>query len=222
MTSDNTKPLIIFDLDGVLINSLPVMRLAFEAALREVVNPHIEQAEVERWFTIYQQHLGKGFLQIMAAIGLPASMYQPFRRNSQYLQRYIYLYPNILSLISQLQAHYDLSIVTGKDSERATALLKQLALDDVFAIISGTDEGCQGKPAPDLLLDQMERLNKPKDKVMMIGDATSDIQAAHNSGVVSCAALWGYSSKESLTKDQPHYMADSPSDLYRIIQQHFS
>lgn len=220
--SATDKPLIIFDLDGVIVNSMNVMRLAFEAALREVVDPEIESIAVNELFERYKKHLGKGFLHIMAAINLPETLYTPFKKHSLHLQPYVYLYPGIRQALHQLSQHYYLTIVTGKDTERTSALLSQLEIDTYFTIVSGTDGHCAGKPAPDLLLRQIDKLEKNKHDVIMVGDAASDIQAARNSGVASCAALWGYTNKVQITRENPNYLASNPKQLLSIIQQHFN
>lgn len=221
MGSTDHKPLVIFDLDGVLVNSLPVMRLAFEAALREVVDPDINTATVEKLFGHYRQHLGKGFLNIMEEINLPQTLFVPFRHHSLYLQHYVYLYPKVRSLIAGLQQYCQLSIVTGKDTARTLSLLKQLKIESYFDEVTGTDGKIAGKPAPDLLLHQMQVLKQSANNVIMIGDSVSDILAAQNADVTSCAALWGYTDSDQMKNKNPDYLASEPYELIAIIHKHF-
>src|SRR5207249_450169 len=109
---------VVFDLDGVLVDSLAVMRAAFTHAYRTVVN------DGEPPFDEYCNYLGWLFSDIMRAMGLPLEMEAPFVAESSRLIHDVPVYPGVASMLEQLAgAGVAVGVATGKTGTRARALL---------------------------------------------------------------------------------------------------
>lgn len=224
---------VLFDLDGVLVDSLAVMRLAFEAAYRDVYGdvdgdvqgdgPHDEPADsptgFDALFAEYRRHLGKGFPEIMRAMGLSLDLHPRFVLHSRYLAPYVHAYAGVGALLRSLgQAGWALGVATGKDHARAVELLCQLHLHDHFCIVMGCDSVAAPKPAPDMAEAFMARTGVRGERLVMVGDAPADLEFARRVPCRGVAALWGFSPAELLLKEGPHFAARSPQHLLGWLQ----
>ena len=201
---------VIFDLDGVLVDSFAVMREAFLIAYAEVVG------DGQPPFEEYCEHLGRFFPEIMEIMGLPLAMEEPFVRESYRLAHRVQLYPGIQSTLRTLRERgLRLAVATGKRGARARSLLDQLGVISMFEQVTGSDEVKRPKPAPDIVLRILDLLGVPPDEAIMIGDAVTDLASARGAGVTAVAALWGLADKSALLAAGPDFALNEPADLLR-------
>ncbi|WFB84523.1 MULTISPECIES: HAD-IA family hydrolase [Streptomyces] len=199
---------IVFDLDGVLVDSVGVMREAFTVAYREVVGPG------EPPFAEYSKHLGRYFPDIMRIMGLPIALQEPFVRESYRLSHRVRMFDGVPDLLRSLRADgYRLAVATGKSGPRARSLLDGLGVLTRFEHVLGSDEVANAKPAPDIVLRAMELLGAGPDETMMIGDAVTDLASARAAGVTAVAALWGESDPSDLLAAGPDAVLHKPAEL---------
>lgn len=206
--------LIVFDLDGVLINSLTVMRMAFEASLYDHFGKSLSPQWATELFTEYRKHLGKGFPHIMRALNLPQTLHEPFKRHSRYLARYVRPYSGVFIMLEGLRdLGLSLTVATGKDGERATELLEQMELASFFDFITGSNQVTHPKPSPEMVNLHLDRLQVSADQALIIGDAPADMECGQAAGIGCAAALWGYGSKQELTACHPDISFDNPEQV---------
>jgi AHBA synthesis associated protein len=205
---------VVFDLDGVLADSLDVMRRAFTAAHAEVVGAG------EAPFEEYRTYMGLYFPEILRRMGLPAAMEDPFVRVSAELASQVPVYDGVRPMLARLRAHgLRLAVATGKSGTRARALLRELKLIGFFDAVVGSDEVARPKPAPDIVLRALASAGAPGPPagppggVAMVGDAPADMRSAHAAQVVAIAALWGTDDKAALLAARPDAIAYQPSDV---------
>ncbi|AOW90230.1 MULTISPECIES: HAD-IA family hydrolase [Streptomyces] len=202
---------IVFDLDGVLVDSVGVMREAFTVAYREVVGPG------EPPFAEYSKHLGRYFPDIMRIMGLPLALQEPFVRESYRLAHRVRMFDGVPDLLRSLRADgYRLAVATGKSGPRARSLLDGLGVLTQFEHVLGSDEVANAKPAPDIVLRAMELLGAGPDETMMIGDAVTDLASARAAGVTAVAALWGESDPSDLLAAEPDAVLHKPGELVAL------
>ncbi|MEU9448688.1 HAD-IA family hydrolase [Streptomyces sp. NPDC048277] len=204
---------IVFDLDGVLVDSFGVMRQAFTVAYREVVGPG------EPPFAEYSKHLGRFFPDIMRIMGLPLAMQEPFVRESYRLADQVRMFDGVPDLLHSLRAGgFGLAVATGKSGPRARSLLDGLGVLELFDHVLGSDEVANAKPAPDIVLRAMELLGVGPDETMMIGDAVTDLASARAAGVAAVAALWGESDPAGLLAAEPDAILHAPGELLALCR----
>jgi 3-amino-5-hydroxybenzoic acid synthesis related protein len=211
---------VLFDFDGVLINSLTTMRVSFEAAYQDYYGDSDvpECVDFELLFEEYRKHLGKGFPEIMQAMGLSVELMPLFVQHSRYLARYIRVYSGVSAMLAALTNEgWTLGIATGKDHARTCELLNQLKLQDFFSVVLGFDSVAAPKPAPDMVHTFQSRTGIPLEHLIMVGDAPSDLQCAKNAGCRSVAALWGYTAPEVLELETPDFTVESPAQLTLLL-----
>ncbi|WP_078900602.1 HAD-IA family hydrolase [Streptomyces sp. SBT349] len=199
---------VVFDLDGVLVNSFAVMREAFTLAYAEVVG------DGEPPFEEYNRHLGRYFPDIMRIMGLPLEMEEPFVRESYRLAHRVEIFDGVPELLSELRRRgVRLAVATGKSGPRARSLLDTLGIRDWFDAVLGSDEVARPKPAPDIVLKAMDLLAADPARTVMVGDAVTDLASARAAGVTAVAALWGETDEKTLLAAEPDVVLRRPAEL---------
>jgi HAD superfamily hydrolase (TIGR01549 family) len=185
--------LVLFDLDGVLFDTLPVMRVAWG----KVRDEHGISAS----FDDYSKHLGRPFGDILRMLGLDLSpetcarVLAAYRVASAEHAEMAAPFPGIQEMVHLLaSASLRLGVVTSKPRETAVPLLDRLGCP--FAVIR-TPGSERGKPAPDSLLLALTDVGADPVEAVYIGDMAVDQQAARRAGVPYLHAGWGYGTAET-------------------------
>ncbi|MDN3028512.1 HAD-IA family hydrolase [Streptomyces sp. S.PB5] len=202
---------VVFDLDGVLVDSFAVMYEAFAIAYKEVVG------DGPAPFEEYTRHLGRYFPDIMRIMGLPLEMEEPFVRESYRLAPQVPVFDGIVELLTTLRVRgLRLAVATGKSGPRARSLLDQLGLLPFFDHVIGSDEVAHPKPAPDIVEHALDLMGFSPEEAVMVGDAATDIASAHGAGVASAGALWALSDAGELLAAEPGVVLRRPADLLAL------
>lgn len=203
---------IIFDLDGVLIDSEPLMRLAFEASYRNVLGEGIPPTED------YLEHMGESFPNIMNHLGLPHALWQPYREFCQKHLDRIALFPQTLDLLDWACARgFNLALLTGKDRLRTLQILDHFGLHSFFQVVVTSDQLLYPKPHPEGIMCVLNSLNSQPEDAVMIGDAVNDIVAAQKANVTAIAVTWGIKPDRVLSLCQPDFVAHDWKSLFRVL-----
>jgi AHBA synthesis associated protein len=135
---------IIFDLDGVIIDSLSVMKRAFQKAYYDVIGLG------DPPFNAYISYSGVSFKRIMKILNLPEAMMKPYVEESNRLSHLVKVYPGIIEVLEALKlCKFNLGVATGKEGNRARHLLKMLDILNYFSLVIGGDEVIHSKPDPE-------------------------------------------------------------------------
>ena len=207
--------LVLFDLDGTLLDSAPDM-LAAVNALRET------HGEPPMLLAALRPHVSKGARAMLAA-GFPGldanareALVPPFLAAYQReLARHGGPFDGVEALLSALEnAGSRWGIVTNKPEYLASALMPLLGWDARCAVLVGGDTLAVRKPDPLPLLHAARVVGVEPGDCAYVGDDERDIVAARGAGMPSVAALWGY----RLDEDDPvawqaDAMVEQPVDL---------
>ena len=178
---------VVFDLDGVIVDSSAVMREAFSIAYAEVVG------DGPAPFEEYNRHMGRYFPDIMRLMGLPLEMEGPFVRESYRMAHLVPLFPGVRETLETLHSRgIRMGIATGKAGPRARSLLDQLGVLGLFGQVIGSDEVARPKPAPDIVLQALGNLDVPPHEAMMVGDAVIDLLSGRDAGATAVATTRMY------------------------------
>jgi len=203
---------IIFDLDGVIICSLPVAREAYYAAHEAIVGGEPPP------FTEYQKYFGRSFPEILKIMGLPIEMHKVFKAESNRRMSMIEVYPGIRDMLESIKnAGIKTAIATGKDWERATATLEYLDLLKYFDLVLGSDLVEKPKPAPDMALKAMETLTANPQTTLFCGDAVADVMCGKSANIRVAAAFWGEAMEDDIMALNPNYVLRHPPELIDLI-----
>ena len=208
--SDRIAPLVLFDLDGTLLDSARDLHAAMNALLVMKSEPVIA-------FDEFRPVVSKG-----ARAMLKQSFKQADdRQRESLLPEFLGLYEKSLAQHSRLfdgidavLAHIEAGasrwgIVTNKPYYLAEPLVAKLGWSGRSAVLLGGDSLPRKKPDPDQLLHACAVLSVEPQQVVYIGDDERDIQAANAADMRSIGALWGY---RPLDDDPARWQADALAD----------
>lgn len=209
----SAPPVVVFDLDGTLLDSAPGIVAGFQHALRSVGFPPPDVATL-------RADLGPPVEVIFTALGLPAA--DLGRAVAAYRGYYLDTgagqsepYDGVPELLARLAAAgVTLATATAKRTPLARAILQHHGLDHHFAVVNGTDELRSSKT--ETLTHTLQLLGTPPlASVVMVGDRHLDVDAARAVGVGAVAVRWGYGSAAEL-EGTGAALIEHPRDLVAI------
>jgi phosphoglycolate phosphatase len=109
------------------------------------------------------------------------------------------------------------AVATNKSIEYTHVILQGLGPHH-FQLVVGGDNGFGLKPEPGMLLHIMERLNVPRERTVLVGDSTNDINGGHNAGIRVCAVGYGMGNREKMAACQPDWFIERPEELMEIFE----
>ena len=206
---------VIFDFDGVLIDSEPLMRLAFADSYRRIIGHGAPPIEA------YLEHMGESFTRIMDRLDLPHTMWEPYKEYCQQHMEQIKLFPGSREMLEWAHhaADLKLGLLTGKDHARTMQILKHFHLQDFFTEIIASDRLNQPKPHPEGVLKMLTSLGCHASQAVMVGDAVNDIFCAQAAGVKAIAITWGTKPERVQSLCQPDYIAHDWKALRQILEE---
>ncbi|MDX3435588.1 HAD family hydrolase [Streptomyces stelliscabiei] len=197
---------LLLDLDGVLVDTRPVMEVAWRA---------VQEAHgVDIAFETYQEQLGRPFDDIMARLGLTNAeeIHRTYTETSAAASHLAQEFEGITDVLLSVAADgWSLGVVTSKPLARATPLLARLGCP--FVTVRGPGGLGRGKPAPDPILLALIDLGVDPADAAYVGDMAVDQEAARRAGVSYIHAGWGYGSP---TGPCPA-VADTPRQLLHLL-----
>lgn len=182
--------LLVFDWDGTLLDSAGAIVGAIKAACRDLDLP---EPPDERARHVIGLGLGEALRH--AVPDLPEHRYPQMvdRYRYHYLSRdhELQLFDGVAELIVELAAAgFLLAVATGKSRPGLDRALKTSGLGAYFQASRCADE-CFSKPHPQMLEELMAEFSVPRERTLMIGDTTHDLQMAKNAGVAGLAVAYG-------------------------------
>ena len=207
--------LLIFDLDGTLIESKWDIAAAVNLTLAELKLAERSQDEIFGF-------VGDGIKRLLRlAVGEDnQERYEQaltvFRGHylSHCLDHTKY-YPGIETVLDHFAGKHK-AVATNKSLEYTTKILQGLGAHH-FAYIVGGDDGYGLKPDPRMLIKIMDNLNVAKDRAVLIGDSTNDINGGHNAGIKVCAVGYGMGDREKMAACKPDWFIEKPEELIGLF-----
>jgi len=207
------KYLIIFDYDGVIVDSLDTnLKIAARACQKIGCPVYPSQAEIERLENITFDDLGR-------QIGVPENKIAKFTEIVFDLlaQNTISppIFPGIKAVIQKLKRKGHIAIITTNVKTAVNRVLESGGLCHDIDLVMGAE---QNGSKSEKICQAMAAFNIRSNFTYMIGDAVSDIREAHKAGVNSIAVNWGYHSKEKLLQASPGHVVNTPEDIMAIVR----
>lgn len=216
--------LVIFDLDGTLLNTIGDIHNALNYALRVNGLNQVEIADSTRF-------IGNGVKVLIARaldyVGVNSD------ENSDLYNSVMEAYKTNYSKSSNIRtAPYDgvenvleylknegvkLAVLTNKPHEDAIRIVEEY-FPGVFDYVQGAQDGINIKPEPDGALKIIEKFGVLKEEVLFVGDSDVDIITARNAGVDSVGCLYGYRDKKTIHKAKASYVINKPQAILRFFE----
>ncbi len=203
--------LLIFDLDGTLVNTLEDIASSVNFTLQKLGRPVMPLDAI-------RQFVGDGIEMLMRrALGgrdefLPDAVGIYKVHHSRNLLVRSRLYPSVIDVLEHFRA-VPMAVISNKTSEFVQPLLDGLQISRYFRTVIGADRGLPLKPAPDAVLRILSDAGVPKENAVMVGDGTTDIRAGRAAGIMTCAVTYGFRSEEELREAGPDFVVHEFSEL---------
>ena len=185
------RQLLIFDLDGTLIDSRQDLCAGINLMRRHYNLPPLPMATVSSFIGDGIRNLVKRALE-----GQKIDIDEAVRINYEFYLRHIHdetvLYPGVAEGLPALsrQGHV-LALISNKGAEACKIIMAHFNILNLFSSIMGGDSGLPLKPAPDTVLETMRRTKTDTAGTWIIGDNHTDLAAARNAGVKSIFVTYG-------------------------------
>jgi len=221
----NNKKVIIFDLDGTLINSAPDLSLAVNHMLQTLNRDTFCDDVIHGWVgngakILVQRALsGQSMIDENLDTVLSAKALDIFLTfYAENLCISTVAYPHVPVTLKILKGMgYRLAIVTNKPFVFVAPILEGLELDTLFELILGGDSLAQKKPDPMPLLHVCKILDVTVEECVMVGDSKNDILAANACAMQSAGVTYGYNYGEDIGFYNPDVVVDDFADILKTF-----
>ena len=217
--NNSNKKLLIFDLDGTLIDSVPDLADSINFMLRELGRDEFSQDTIRQWVgngavTLVKRALS-GSVEISDNLDNYEKAIEIFLDNySNNLCNNTTLYPNVKATLKLLKDRgYILTIVTNKPYKFIEPILNTLEIKELFEDYIGADSLDVKKPHPKPLLYICNKLGIATNNTVMIGDSKNDILSANSANIDSIGVTYGYNYTQNISYYNPSIIVDDFRDI---------
>ncbi len=211
--------LVIFDMDGTILNTLTDIKNCINYALVQAGFPERSLEEVRKF-------VGNGLHKLVERAVPEGTDNAKIENVFSILLEYYKLhcsdntkpYDGIPELIKELRVMgYKTAVVSNK-ADFAVKDLVDTFFEGLFDISVGDREGINKKPAPDSVYEVLRMLNIEKENAVYIGDSEVDVATASNAGIDSIIVEWGFRDREFLEKQGAKVFVNTTKQLIDLLR----
>lgn len=212
--------LIIFDLDGTLINTLDDLAESCNHTLKIHNFPTHPTAD-------YKMFVGNGIRTLIErALPMASRDNETIDKLKADFTTYYNLhakditqpYENIVPLLNALKNKgFKISVASNKYHEAVLDLVDYYFSTIQFDLVLGHRDDHPAKPDPDIVFDTLRTLNTSKENCYYVGDSSVDMRTAKYAGVIAVGATWGFRTEAELRENGADHIIHNPLDLLDII-----
>ena len=218
---NSMKKLVIFDLDGTLLNTIEDISDAFNYAL---INNGLRKASIDEIKYFVGSGVDNLVKRAITKIKSEEEIDKYFDSIKElYLSEYVRvqknktrLYEGIMDLVINLKSlNIKVAVLSNKPDSDVKEIIKYYFKDFSFDYVQGQNKEIGIKPSSLGINKILESLNIKKEDALMVGDSDVDVLTGINANVDACAVLWGFRKKEELLKAK--YIVSNTLELYEVI-----
>ena len=207
---------VLFDLDGTLIDSGPIILASMQHAVRTVLDREIAYEELAATVG------GQGLVAQMSELDPDRvdELIEVYREHNDPLHETLEAFAGMVEVLPRLRSEgRRLGIVTAKRHRTVALAFDRFPwLEDQFEVVIGHEDTDRHKPDPDPVLEALERLDATPDESAYVGDSPFDIRAAKAAGAFAIAVSWGgIHSDGRLLAEGPDAVVHTPEELLDVV-----
>ena len=214
------KRLVIFDLDGTLLNTIADLAAATNQALQHYGYP-THETEAYRFFVgnginkLFERALPEGERTEENVLKIRSQFVPYYDEHNADLSR---PYPGIPELLETLQQQGIMIAVASNKYQAATRKLIAHYFPEInFVEVLGQREGIPAKPDPSIVNDIMKKAGVRQEEILYVGDSNVDMQTAHNAGVTAIGVAWGFRPRTELEALHPAHIIEKAEELLPLL-----
>ena len=214
-----TTELVIFDLDGTLLNTISDLASACNYALQEMGFPTHPLQD-------YNDMVGNGFRKLIERAAPPESTTETIEKlitlskgfYTNHSTDTTHPYPGIHELLKELtKRDIKIAVASNKYQEAVDQVITHYFPDIPFVSVQGQRKGRPIKPSPAIIEDILSMSQASKENVIMVGDSTVDIETAKRAKVTGIAVKWGFRPESELMEAFPDYIVSTPAEILNLL-----
>ena len=212
--------LLIFDLDGTILDTLEDLKLSTNYALTFHGFPERTLDEVRRFVG---NGIGK-LIERAVPAGTPEKETQrvlaTFKRHyGAHCADHTKPYEKIPEFLKAVRESGCQTAVVSNKADFAVQELCEQYFPGMFDFVVGEREGIRRKPCPDSVNEVLKTLRKTKEQAVYVGDSDVDVETAKNAGMPVIGVSWGFRGRKFLEEHGAERIADEPEDLWKFIEE---
>ncbi len=209
-------PVVLFDLDGTLIDSGPMILASMQHAVRSVTGRELAYEELAATVG------GQGLVAQMEALDPDRvdELVEAYREHNDPLHETLEAFAGMIEVVPQLRADgRRLGIVTAKRHRTVALAIERFPwLEAQFEVVVTNEDTTRHKPDPAPVFAALERLEAEPASAAYVGDSPFDIDAAKAAGVFAVAVGWGgIHADDALASHGPDAFVHSPAELLDVL-----
>jgi len=209
-------PVVLFDLDGTLIDSGPIIMASMRHASVTVLGQEPDEERVRAAIG------GPGLIAQMRDLDPDRvdELVEVYRAHNEPLHATLESFEGVFDMLAELDRRgHRLGIVTAKRVATVRLALDRFPLlDDLTEVLVGAEDTERHKPEPDPVLEALRRLGAAPGDAAYVGDSPFDIRAAKAAGVLAVAVGWGgIHPDERLAAEEPDALVHEPGEILDLV-----
>lgn len=213
--------LIIFDFDGVIIDSGKDIASAAQHVLKLFDQPVLSQEEIISYVGHGVQYLirncFKGCDDDFIEKVIP--IYRKHYLENAVVETRLYEHvEETLEYIKKSGEDKKIALVTNKPEDLTYKILDVLGVKQYFDMVVGPESVKKMKPDPEGILQVLEQFKIPPHQAVMVGDSHVDIEAGKNAGTITCGVTYGLGDREELINSSPDILINDTAELLTHIE----
>ena len=209
--------LIIFDLDGTLVDSSTDIAHAINYALAGMNVPPIT---VQETISIIGEGITRLFERIIGKNKIPADKEMLIKRFLDYYSVHLVdntpVYPGVRETLEALSG-YPKAVISNKREDLSSRVLELLGMRKYFDLVVGSDTTAERKPSPVPIQYVLSRFEAKPEEAIIVGDSNYDIEAGKAAGITTIAVTYGYRPLKLLKRAD--YIIDTMPEVLRIVEE---
>lgn len=207
--------LIIFDLDGTLVDSQEDIINAVKFSLKTLRLKEKTDSEISAYIGTGVEDL------IRKSLGARPELFKEAleiftQHYSKHFADNTVLYPNVKQILEHFK-NKKMAVVTNKNKHSTVRTLNAFEIDGYFSDVLGGDDVSCRKPSSCPLDLVIQKHKAKKENALIVGDMAIDVLAGKQAGIATCAVTYGIGKREDIIKAKPDFMIDDIIKLKDII-----
>ncbi|MFI3288855.1 MAG: HAD-IA family hydrolase [Rikenellaceae bacterium] len=215
------KKLVIFDLDGTLLDTIGDLAASCDEVLRR---HNMATYSLDD----YKHFVGNGIVRLVER-AIPDSL-----RSEEFIaelrkefvayyfeniDKHTVIYPQIMWLLEELQRRdIKIAVASNKFQEGVRKLVASFFPDIQFEAVLGQRPNIPLKPDPQIVNDIIQLTSYSQKQILYVGDSGIDMETAKAAGIESIGVTWGFRSREELVESGANHIVDSPEEILKLIE----
>ncbi len=210
--------LIIYDLDGVLVDTSDAICLSFNAALEDAGEAPRSDEEIRSMVGVPLDEMYRRVIP-QERWGIIDGC---FKRYREVFMDVSLEHARILNGVKATLSHFEdgglqQSLATNKSTPEAEKILAHLGIDGYFDLIVGYDDVSSPKPSPEMILLALDAMGVEPHEAVLVEDSPTGLAAGKGAGVFTVAVATGFYGAGVLADSEPDYIIDEIKGLWEIV-----